>query len=252
MPALARTTPLTDLHADVWHAHVLASTHVQVQPTGDAALDAQLPGGGWPVGAMTELLQPQGVHSEWRLLLPALARCGRGPVVLVGAPQLPFTPALAAQGLAVQRLLWVKAQTVSQRLWATEQALRCAEVDAVLVWVTATRADPVRTDQLRRLQMAAAEHRKLLFVMRPDPEQTDASPAVLRLQVAPVQDLGNLDKGHGSDQGDAVLQVHILKRRGPPQAQPLRLQARSARIGLLLAAPCHERYALDRTAARTA
>ena len=251
MSALARTTPLTDIHSDVWHAHALATVSTQVQPTCDASLDAQLPGGGWPVGAMTEVLQPQGVHSEWRLLLPALARCGQGPVVLVGAPQLPFAPALAAQGLQAQRLLWITAQTVSQRLWATEQALRCAEVDAVLVWLSATRAEPVRADQLRRLQMAAAEHRKLLFVMRPDSVQAEASPAVLRVQVAPVHGAGT-HASQEAGQGDAALQVHILKRRGPPQEQPLYLQARSARMTLLLAAQRYGRYALDRTAARAA
>jgi protein ImuA len=34
-----------------------AQPTLQVVATGHAALDAQLPGGGWPVGAMTELLQ---------------------------------------------------------------------------------------------------------------------------------------------------------------------------------------------------
>jgi protein ImuA len=245
MPALAHNAPLTDIHADVWHAHALATARVQVQATGDAALDAQLPGGGWPVGAMTEVLQPPGVYSEWRLLLPALARCGQGPVVMVGAPQVPFAPALAAQGLQAQRLLWITAQGASQRLWATEQALRCAEVDAVLVWLSASRGNPVRSDQLRRLQMAASEHSKLLFVMRPDSAQTDASPALLRVQVAPAAEKG----------GDVALQVHILKRRGPLQEQPLYLQARSAHMTLLLAAQRYgsfERNALDRTAARAA
>jgi protein ImuA len=245
MPALAHNAPLTDIHADVWHAHALATARVQVQATGDASLDAQLPGGGWPVGAMTEVLQPPGVYSEWRLLLPALARCGQGPVVMVGAPQVPFAPALAAQGLQAQRLLWITAQGASQRLWATEQALRCAEVDAVLVWLSASRGNPVRSDQLRRLQMAASEHSKLLFVMRPDSAQTDASPALLRVQVAPAAEQG----------GDVALQVHILKRRGPLQEQPLYLQARSARMTLLLAAQRYgsfERNALDRTAARAA
>jgi protein ImuA len=245
MPVLAHNAPLTDIHADVWHAHALATARVQVQATGDVSLDAQLPGGGWPVGAMTEVLQPPGVYSEWRLLLPALARCGQGPVVMVGAPQVPFAPALAAQGLQAQRLLWITAQGASQRLWATEQALRCAEVDAVLVWLSASRGNPVRSDQLRRLQMAASEHSKLLFVMRPDSAQTDASPALLRVQVAPAAEQG----------GDVALQVHILKRRGPLQEQPLYLQARSARMTLLLAAQRYgsfERNALDRTAARAA
>ena len=73
-----------DIHADVWHAHALAGSPQVVQPTGDALLDAQLPGGGWPVGALVELLQPVGVHSEWRLLLPALARSGLARIFPAG------------------------------------------------------------------------------------------------------------------------------------------------------------------------
>lgn len=218
---------LQDIHADVWHAHALASAPQAVQSTGDARLDAQLPGGGWPVGALIELLQPAGVHSEWRLLLPALARSGQGPVVLVGAPQPPFVPALAAQGLAVARLVWVTAQAAPARLWAAEQALRCAEVDAVLAWLPQARGD-----QLRRLQMAAAEHHKLLFVMRPPQAQADASPALLRLQLAPQTQAVAPAQAAGSD----TLAVHILKRRGPPLAEPLVLQARPARLAVWLAA----------------
>lgn len=245
MPALALIHKIPpapeDIHADVWHAHTLAQSAAQVLPTGDALLDAQLPGGGWPWGALIELLQPAGVHSEWRLLLPALARSGCGPVVLVGAPQVPFAPSLGAQGLALQRLLQVTAQTAAQRLWATEQVLRCAEVDAVLAWLPAERAGTVRTDQLRRLQMAASEYNKLLFVMRPVAARTDASPAVLRLQV-------EVD----SKRVDA-LKVKLLKRRGPPCDQPLTLQACSARLSMVLAVSgqllVRSRDALDRTAA---
>lgn len=244
MPSLARITTGSpdpqDIHADVWHAHALAGSPQAVQPTGDTLLDAQLPGGGWPVGALVELLQPTGVHSEWRLLLPALARCGQGPVVLVGAPYLPFAPALAAQGLAAGRVLAVGEVGevgVAQdgRLWATEQLLRCAEVDAVLAWLP-----QARTDQLRRLQMAAAEHHKLLFVMRPAALQADASPAALRLVLQPRP------PGPGTAI-DAPLAVHIVKRRGPPLAQALPLQARAARLATLLAA--EGAHALDRTAA---
>jgi protein ImuA len=244
MPSLAFIRPVPsrdmvapeDIHADVWHAHTLAQSALQVLPTGDAWLDAQLPGGGWPVGALTELLQSDGVHSEWRLLLPALARSGHGTVMLVGAPQVPFAPSLSAQGLALQRLLSVGAQTAAQRLWATEQVLRCAEVDAVLAWLPQARSDPVRSDQLRRLQMA----------------QREASPAALRLQIAP-------SNAAGSD----ALQIQILKRRGPPLEAPLHLRAQGALLDSLLAAARPQRlpvptrtsvlafpHALDRTAER--
>lgn len=239
MPALARTSPfvLHHIHADVWHAHALAGAPLQVLATGDLLLDAQLPGGGWPIGALTEILQPPGVHSEWRLLLPALARCGLGPVVLVGAPHLPFAPSLAAQGLSTQRMLWVNAATAA-RLWACEQALRCAEVNAVLAWLP-----QARSEQLRRLQMAAAEYSKLLFVMRPAAAQDEASPAALRLHLQP-QTVNPIPQAVTS--APDALQVQLLKRRGPPLEHPLYLPARSAPLSLLLAAA----HALDRTASR--
>jgi protein ImuA len=101
-------------------------------------------------------------------------------------------------------------------LWATEQALRCAPVDAVLAWLP-----HARTEQLRRLHLAAAEHHKLLFVMRSEQTGQDASPAVLRLQL--------------SAEADARLRVDVLKRRGPPLAEPLHLAARTPVLRQLLA-----------------
>jgi len=233
MSASARSPVLAlhGIHADVWHAHAMSQTPQQVLATGDAVLDAQLPGGGWPIGALIEILQPTGLHSEWRLLLPALAQCGPEPVVLVGAPHVPFAPALAAQGLVARRLLQVQASAPAMRLWAAEQALRCADVSAVLAWLPQARADA-----LRRLQMAAAEYSKLLFVMRSASAQAEASPAALRLQVKPCSRPAWPDG----------IEVGLLKRRGPPLDQPLHLGGRTARMNLLLAAG--RINALDRTA----
>ena len=202
--------------AAVRHADELARPVGAVLATGHAALDAQLPGGGWPVGAMVEILLAQSGQNEWRLLLPALARSNPGPVVLVGAPHMPFGPGLSAQGLAPERLLWIAAAEPAPRMWACEQALRCADVVAVLAWLPQARAD-----QLRRLQMAASEHAKLLFVMRPAYAQAESSPAVLRL-------LASLQAGNDG------VQLEILKRRGPPLIRPVCLPARNGRLAALL------------------
>ena len=43
-------------------------------PTGFHALDARLPGGGWPLATLIELLVPAAGVGEIRLLLPALKR----------------------------------------------------------------------------------------------------------------------------------------------------------------------------------
>jgi len=223
------STLLEDVGAAVWRADALspvASADGVALPSGHAALDAQLPGGGWPVGALCEILQAHSGQHEWRLLLPAL-RALQQTVVLVGAPHAPFGPGLAAQGLNVQALLWIQADGVSERLWAAEQVLRCAGVDALLVWLP-----QVRSDLLRRLHLAAQAHTKLLFVMRPADAQNESSPAILRLQVQ-------------AQATDDALQVQLLKRRGPQLAQTLTLPARHAPLRVLLECA----HALDRPAA---
>lgn len=201
----------------IWRVQDLAAEAAAI-PTGHATLDAQLPGGGWPAGGMVELLQARAGQHVWQLLLPALAGAVRqqaGPVVLVGAPFEPFGPGLAAQGLPGERLLCVRAARPAARLWAAEQALRCAEVAAVLAWLPrAASAD------LRRLHMAAQAQGRLLFVMRELAVRSDASPARLRLLIEGVDE----------------LRVHILKRRGPPLETPLVLPAHPARLAALLAA----------------
>ena len=216
----------------VWRADALArpASSAGVVATGHALLDAELPGGGWPVGALCEILQSHSAQSEWRLLLPALRggvllSQGTAWVALIGPPHVPFGPALAAFGLDVRQLLWVKAQTPAERLWAAEQAVRCARVAAVLAWLPQVQAAP-----LRRLQMAASTHAKLLFVMRPAAAQHESSPAVLRLLLMPTAAAPD------------ALHIQVLKRRGPPLAHALALSVGSVGKG----EPCH---ALDSLAA---
>lgn len=223
--------------AHVWRAGELGSASLQAVDTGYAALNQVLPGGGWPQGALVELLQPQAGLHEWGLLAPALAAVQAvvqtatlaaipktsSPrlVVLIGPPYGPFGPALAARQLDMRQLLCVQARPgdAPALLWATREALQCADVAAVLAWLP-----DARSAHLRRLQIAAHAHGKLLFVFRPLRAQHESSPAPLRL----------LLQGAASEDGN--LRVNVLKRRGPPLAQPLLLATRPARLSALLAA----------------
>jgi hypothetical protein len=63
-------------------------------------------------------------------------------------------------------------------LWATREALQCADVQSVLAWLP-----DARSAHVRRLQIAAHAHHKLLFVFRPLRAQHESSPAPLRLLV---------------------------------------------------------------------
>lgn len=178
-------------------------------PTGFRALDARLPGGGWPLATLIELLVPAAGVGEIRLLLPALRRLttavGEEPrwVAWLAPPHLPYAPALADAGLDPARMLVVRPRAGSDRLWAMEQALRSGACAAVLGWTGAA-----EDTALRRLKLAAEEGRTPAFLLRPAAHRGDASPAALRLALV-ARDFG--------------LDVEILKSRGGAPARVERL-----------------------------
>ena len=172
-------------------------------PTGFDALDRELPGGGWPAGALTELLARRAGIGELGLVLPALAAlswAGRR-IVWLAPPHLPYAPALAAGGIDLAQLALVRAPGRRDALWAAEQVLRSASCHALLAWFPRA-----RYEELRRLAVAAEASRAWVALFRPPEAAHGASPAALRLS---LEAAGN------------ALAVHILKRRGAPAAAPL-------------------------------
>jgi len=179
---------------DIWRGAGLTAPAPPGVSSGFSALDAELPGGGWPEGALTEILGD--ATGAFTLTLPALARLsdeGRW-LLLAAPPRLPYAPALASRGVALERLLLVRPSEPSGSLWAAEQGLRSGACGAVLIW-----SDSAAGSALRRLQLAAAEGEALAFLFRPEAAAAHPSPAPLRLRVRP------------SAQG---LDVQVLKRRG--------------------------------------
>ena len=247
MDLLALDTAAPALHPSLWRAHQLGRVERRGWPSGFAALDAELPGGGWPAGALTELLLPHPGVGELRLLAPALAAVQRGarPVMLVAPPARPCGWAWRAMGLELSRMLVVdpsgsaawagsadhdgdepgragsaepggpRPQAAQGRgrperataalLWALEHALRSGQLGALLAWLPAR----LPADALRRLQLAAQGHEGPVFLLRDLAAARQASPAALRCALQPA--------------GPDTLELRLLKRRGPPRDDPLRL-----------------------------
>jgi len=216
-PRVAPRAP-EDLHPALWHAHQVARPHGVVLPSGHAELDAQLPGGGWPARVLTELLLPHAGVGELRLLAPALAALQRQQrtVMWFDPPAVPCAWALGALGLDTRQFVVVRSRggakgrarerlPAADVLWALEHALKSGPLGAVLAWLPAR----LPADALRRLQLAAQGHDGLAFLLRDAQQRTRPSAAPLRLLLASA----------GPDQ----LRVTLLKRRGPPLAQPLTL-----------------------------
>lgn len=164
----------------VWRAQAIANDDREFAiSSGHAALDAALPGGGWPQGAVSELLAAGVGNGELALLWPLLARLTRKekPVVLVSPPAVPYPSAWRHAGVVLAQCHWLDVGG-REALWAAEQCLRAGCCSAVVAWLP--KADS-RT--MRRLQVAAASGNTLAFVHRPLARAFEASPASLRLRL---------------------------------------------------------------------
>src|SRR2546428_12001624 len=96
---------------DIWRGQALSRAGAPILPCGFPGLDAELPGGGWPAGALTEILPAHEGIGELRLLGPALAGLSKRGLrlVWVAPPPPPHAPALAPAGIAISQPLPVRA-----------------------------------------------------------------------------------------------------------------------------------------------
>jgi protein ImuA len=208
LPPASPASPAS-LPSGVWRGDQLGDGGVAALPSTFAELDAHLPGGGWPLGMLTELIAREPGVGELRLVVPVLRRLTRERkvAILLGPPHVPYAPALASFGIDLDYLIVVQATQAADRLWAVEQALRSASFGALLAWLPHGRTRP---EHLRRMQLAAQGTRGPVFLFRDLPAQFEASPAPLRLLLLP--------------RPGQRLSVQLLKRRGPLLAQPLLLE----------------------------
>lgn len=190
-------------HPGIWRGAQLARADADALPTGFAELDALLPGGGWPRGALTEILIEREGIGELRLLLPALVRLSEqsGWLAWVAPPHVPYAPALAAAGLRLNRLLVVRPRGAADAWWTAEQALRSGACGAVLAWL-----ETPDERRMRRLQLGAESGCAWGVLFRSAKAAQQRSPAALRLR---------LEARAGG------LAVHILKRRGGQVNRPV-------------------------------
>lgn len=190
--AAALQTVLRD--ARLWRGDSAAP--LRAETTGHASLDAVLPGGGWPLGALSEILFPAPGVGELSLALPLLARLTRAKrhVAFVAPPFVPYAPALANAGVELRYTLVVEPRDAVDALWSVEQLLH-AQAGAVLLW-----QPRIDTTALRRLQLAAETGGGIGLLYRPPGAANESSIAGLRLRI---------ERGH-----DGVPFVEVLKCRG--------------------------------------
>ena len=220
-------------HPAIWRGRSAART--KTLPSGFAALDEGLPGGGWPHAGLIEILPTCFGAGELSLLLPALAAVTRRPqarwCAWVAPPLQPFGPALAERGVALERVLvvnppktvvkgksalWPDTRSPPYALrasgggpkavgWTFEQILRSGACDIALAWLRSA-----LPRQIRRLHLAAERGDTLGVLFRPREAARDSSPAVLRVAVEPTAPGARVTllKSRGGARGSIELSWH--------------------------------------------
>lgn len=200
-----------DLPSGVWRASEQDSANVRTSCTGYDPLNEWLPGAGWPLGNLIEILTDAPGSGELGLIAPALVQLPtKRPIVLLNPPGVPNTASWQQWQIASERLWWLAPKTLSDSWWSAETVLRSQAFAALLAWI-----DPIDDHALRRLHSCAQSSQTLVFVFRPQTAAQHFSPCPLRLLLKPDP--------------DGALSVTLLKSKGRKPAIPIVLALRSTR-----------------------
>lgn len=197
-------------HPSLWRGRSIAPR--ETFPTGFAALDQVLPGGGWPRRGLIEILTPGNGCGELGLWAPLMAQLSRAETArwcaFVSPPFEPYVPAWRSRGVRTDRLLvvrgrqprWAQERSLrsgasgSETQWAIEQSLLSGACALVFGWLARA-----TMRELRRFALATEKGAALAVLIRPLRAAQDHSVAVLRIALQAT---------------DRHLQLHLLKGRG--------------------------------------
>lgn len=189
----------------IWRGLHSRSSDWATIASGFVELDTLLPGGGWPLGALLEILVPCLGLGELRLLVPAMAQlsqAGRN-IIWIAPPHQPYAPALVQAGVALPQILLVECRQENDIPWTLEKLLRNRRCGMALAWPHC-----LSGHQSRRLQLAAEQGHSLAVLF---PQQRSANNhAALRIQLNPMAQglLLTILKARGDLRRESVL-LHL-------------------------------------------
>ena len=182
---------------------------VEAVSFGATEIDAALPWGGLPRGALHEVLGDDGALYGFSATLAARIADDKRPILWCRRGRDLYGPGLAAFGIDTDRLILVQGAKDADILWAMEEALRSGAVAAVLGEVA--RANATAT---RRLQLAAERGGGTALLLRPGKTTVPPCPAATRWRIVTAPTLDGVDGVTGPR-----WQVDLMRcRNGMPRS----------------------------------
>jgi protein ImuA len=176
-------------------------------------IEAAFPNGIFPVGAVHEFLTTEPEHAAATSgfiggILAQLMRTN-GVCLWISKARTVFPPALKVFGVPPERVIFIDLQREKDLLWATEEALKCDGLAAVIAELPG-----INFTQSRRLQLAVESSKVTGFVLRTDAKKLSTTACVSRWQITHLP--SELEDGLPGV-GFPRWQVELLKvRNGNP------------------------------------
>jgi len=176
-------------------------------------VEAAFPNGVFPTGAVHEFLSAEPEHAAAaggfiNGLLSALMQQG-GACLWISQARTLFPPALKAFGVEPDRFIFIDLKREKDVLWATEEALKCEGLAAVVAEVR-----EISFTESRRLQLAVEQSRVTGFIIRGIARKLSTTACVARWKITPLP--SELEAGMPGV-GHPRWNVELLKvRNGSP------------------------------------
>ncbi|APZ91133.1 ImuA family protein [Fuerstiella marisgermanici] len=178
-----RSTAIQNLRADLCqfqHALRLKDRVKNAVSTGISALDNILPDQGLLRSTLSEWIAAEPGSGTISLAMRAAGQAQHeGPLIIVDRPRRFYAPAFPAVGVCLRNTILVRPKSRGDELWAVEQSLRCPGVGAVMCQI-----DRLRTQEFRRLQLAAESGTAVGLLIRPASARRQSGWADVRLLIS--------------------------------------------------------------------
>jgi cell division inhibitor SulA/protein ImuA len=206
--------------------------------TGLAAFDALAPGGVLRRGAVHEILSDpsHGTPLFFAMLLARSCGATSGAIIWCNPDHELYPPALAAQGIDLDRLFLLQPKTPAEQTWAVAECLKCRGVAAVVAAMKP--AHRLSRLEARRLQLSAERGGGVALLLRPSGKASAEHAAATRWLVRPAPGERTVQRwevqlvhGHGGRVGQTVILEHSRETNRVRAAEKLADRRRPAPAG---------------------
>jgi protein ImuA len=195
-----------------------------VDTFGLGPVEEAFPNGVFPVGALHELIcatpeQAAATCGFVAAILGTLMKQG-GTCLWIGLSRKLFPSSLSVFNVEPDKVIFIDLKCERDVLWATEEALKCEGLTAVIAEL-----QDINIAQSRRLQLAVESSKVTGFVLRTDLNKAKASTCVARWRISPIP---SVTEDGLPGVGFPRWQVELLKvRNGNPGVWQMEWAGRS-------------------------